>query len=67
MIKEVDIDYLNKVIENMLGYYGEMVYAFNGDIWVACDNSSGDAWTEEFQTKEDAIQYLTAYYGDDEL
>lgn len=26
--------------------------------WVACDNLTGDAWTEEFDTLEDAVDWL---------
>lgn len=28
--------------------------------WVACDNSGGDAWTEEFDTLEDAVDWLNS-------
>ena len=28
--------------------------------WVACDNSEGNAWTEEFDTLEDAIDWLNS-------
>lgn len=37
--------------------------------WVAVDNSTGDAWTEEFATEQDAIAWLNGefeiddYYG----
>lgn len=32
--------------------------------WVAIDNSNGDAWTEEFDSKQEAINYLN---GDDSI
>ena len=28
--------------------------------WVACDNSTGDAWTEEFDALEDAVDWLNS-------
>ncbi len=33
-------------------------YLQDEDVWVAIDNESGDAWTEEFSTKEKAIKWL---------
>lgn len=30
----------------------------DGEQWVAIDNSTGDAWTEEFKSKQEAIDYL---------
>ena len=29
-----------------------------GRIWVAVDNASGDAWTEEFSRKRQAVRWL---------
>lgn len=29
-----------------------------GRIWVAVDNSTGDAWTEEFSRKRQAVRWL---------
>ena len=29
-----------------------------GRIWVAVDNSTGDAWTEEFRWKRQAVRWL---------
>lgn len=30
-----------------------------GSVYVAVDNSTGDAWTEEFASKNDAVRWLT--------
>ena len=35
-----------------------MFYCIDNDIWVGCDNSSGDCWVEEFKTEEDVINWL---------
>lgn len=29
-----------------------------GEFYVAIDNSTGDAWTEEFKTKKECFDYL---------
>jgi hypothetical protein len=33
-------------------------YDNNVNVWVAVDNSTGCAWTEEFKTKKEAINFL---------
>lgn len=33
-------------------------YHKDGDVYVGVDNSTGDAWTEDFTTLEDCIQWL---------
>ena len=30
----------------------------NEKSWTACDNSTGDAWTEDFKTLTEAVQWL---------
>ena len=32
--------------------------AKGGSRWIAVDNSTGDAWTEDFSSKHDAIRWL---------
>ena len=39
-----------------------MFLCFSDGYWVACDNSDGYAWTEDFKSKQDAIRWLL--YGD---
>lgn len=33
-----------------------------GGGWVACDNTSGDAWTEDFETRAEAVGWLAGLY-----
>lgn len=35
-----------------------LFYCKEGDIWVAVDNSTGDAWTEEFLSESSARAWL---------
>ena len=58
-ISEVTTDTINNVIENMKdeNLYGKF-YAQDGNTWIAVDNSTGEAWTEEFSSKENAIKWL---------
>ena len=55
-IKEVNSEQLKRIIETKepLGLY----YTKENEIYVAVDNSKGNAWTEEFSTKEMAVKYL---------
>ena len=36
--------------------------AREGGKWVAVDNSTGDAWTEEFRLKRQAVRWLRGKY-----
>ena len=58
-IQKVTPEKLNEVIENMKDdkYYGRF-YAKEGDIFVAVDNTTANAWTEEFDTEKDALLWL---------
>lgn len=38
---------------------GEMIYMQQGDKYVAVDNETGDFWVEEFDTEEEAINWLS--------
>lgn len=35
-----------------------MFYWQEGNHWIGCDNTTGNAWTEEFITKEDCLEWL---------
>ncbi len=55
-IQIVDIIVLDSVIET---YQPKGLYlAYDGKRWIAVDNSTGDAWTEDFRCKFRAIQWL---------
>lgn len=55
-IKQTSPEFLGKVIEDRTpcGCF----LAKEGRKWVAVDNSTGDAWTEEFSRKRQAIRWL---------
>ncbi len=59
-IKRVSPEFLGKVIENRIpcGHF----LAKEGRNWVAVDNSTCDAWTEEFSHKRQAIRWLRGEY-----
>lgn len=59
-ISKVTIDKINSVIENMKdeNFYGKYYAEEKDGTWVAVDNSTGDAWTEEFSSEENAIKWL---------
>lgn len=63
MIKEVSVEYINQVIENRDDYLGELLYSFDNGIYIACDNTNGNAWVEEFTSKEEAINWLKNNWG----
>ena len=50
-------EFIGNVIENRkpIGRF----YAKEGDRWVSCHNLTGDAWTEDFATEQEAIDELT--------
>lgn len=35
-----------------------LFYLNDGNWYIAIDNSTGDAWTEEFKTKKECFDYL---------
>jgi len=55
-IKHVSPDFLGKVIKNRTPF-GHFLTK-EGRKWVAVDNSTGDAWTEEFTRKRQAVRWL---------
>lgn len=59
-ISKVTIDKLNNVIENMKdeSLYGKFYSEEKDGTWIAVDNSTGNAWTEEFSSEENALKWL---------
>lgn len=55
-IKRVSIRKIGKIIDRCQPYGRFM--AKTGSRWVAVDNSTGDAWTEDFSRKRDAVRWL---------
>ena len=55
-IRRVSPEQLGKVIEYRTPY--GCFLAKEGRKWVAVDNSTGDAWTEEFSWKRQAVRWL---------
>lgn len=55
-IKRAKPEILDEIIESRTpnGHF----LAKEGRKWVAVDNSTGDAWTEEFSSKRQAIRWL---------
>lgn len=74
-IQKVSQDRISEVIDHMhqkkfYGLYYAQVKNSDKDsvheyYYVACDNSTGDAWTEQFWTEENAIMYLTGELSDE--
>ena len=66
-IKKIDRDFIDRLI-NSIGAkyepYGKYICGedINGcTIWTAVDNSTGDAWTEEFGSRMMAVRWLHGY------
>lgn len=55
-IHRVSSELLGRVIENRTPC--GLFLMKEGRIWVAVDNSTGDAWTEEFSRKRQAVRWL---------
>ena len=55
-VKRVSIRKIRKIIDRYQPY-GRFL-SKDGSIWVAVDNSTGDAWTEDFISKRDAVRWL---------
>ncbi|MDS0525484.1 hypothetical protein NNC19_07320 [Clostridium sp. SHJSY1] len=54
--KKVSEEEISKIIETRkpLGTF----YTIENDFYVAVDNLTGDAWTEDFTNKKDCLNYL---------
>lgn len=59
-IKRVRPEFLGKVIEERVPC-GRFLTK-KGRKWVVVDNSTGDAWTEEFPRKRQAVRWLRGKY-----
>ena len=57
-IIEVGLEYLNTVIENRVPIGLFLTLNKNENGWIACDNSTGDAWTEDFKSEDAARRWL---------
>ncbi len=55
-IQRVSLDELNKVIA--LYAPRGLFLAKGNNLWIAVDNSTGDAWTEGFQSRQQAVRWL---------
>ena len=55
-IQCVSSEFLGQVIEHRTPY--GLFLTREGRKWVAVDNSTGDAWTEEFSRKRQAVHWL---------
>jgi len=55
-IQRVSVGFLGQVIERRIPC--GIFLTKEGRTWVAVDNSTGDAWTEEFARKRRAIRWL---------
>lgn len=66
MYKEVDLEYINEIIENREEHLNELVIARDREFYIACDNSTGNAWVEEFESKEEAVNWLKNIWEDEE-
>jgi hypothetical protein len=71
--RQVSKEVIDGVLENQKGIekYGEpyellWYYDEISDKYIGCDNVSGHAWMEEFWTKEECINWLLGYDGDEE-
>ena len=53
---EASADFIMNVIEQAkpIGKF----YFIESGIYVSLDNSTGEAWTEEFKTKKEAVDWL---------
>lgn len=68
MIKYVTSEEASKIIETRkpLGKFYEVDFEAEEIIYIGIDNTTGDAWVEEFQDIEECICWLNQkeYYGD---
>ena len=58
---ECSAEYLLTVIHNYeprSKYYAKTINRQGEMIYTAVDNSTGDAWTEDFKTRQEAIDWL---------
>lgn len=56
MIKFITTNEMVKIIEKRRP--NGLFICRERDLFVACDNTTGDAWVEDFITKEEAVKWL---------
>lgn len=68
--KEVSYSFIKHLLESVYTEDTEkfiplgLFYLEFGEVYVAVDNSTGDAWTEEFGSKEMALSWLSSKSGE---
>ena len=55
-IQRVSSEFLGRVIEHRIP--SGLFLTKEGHKWVAVDNTTGDAWTEDFSRKRQAVRWL---------
>ena len=60
MIKEVSEEKADKIIETRKPE--GLFFLMEGDKIIGIDNSTGDAWTEEFTNMKDFLNWVTGSY-----
>ena len=61
IIKNIDEAAMSYVIDHqaqLKGLYLSLEECEDGAVLVACDNSTGDSWCEEFDSVRDAVKWL---------
>lgn len=68
-IKEIKADELHNLYQygEQFGNYKPLglFWRKDGDKYIGIDNSNGDAWTEEFKTKEAMLRWLEGWEEDE--
>ena len=72
MIEKVDRSIIGEYIScweegNPLPVDKDMIYAQDGDLFIAVDNTSNECYVEEFKTEEDVIKWFNEFEKDDEI
>jgi hypothetical protein len=57
MINLVDMNYLDKIINKEIDRKEHFI-SFDDNQWIAVDNTTGDAWTETFESPVLATKWL---------
>lgn len=57
-ILEITSQDATRIIQNPYEAGEQLYWLKDGDKYVGIDNSTHDAWTEEFDTKQDCIRWL---------
>lgn len=58
MIMCITKDKFNKIIDKEIDYKYDWFICYDSGMWVACDNSQGDMWVEEFNSLDNACKWL---------